>query len=306
LQANQELVAQGVGNLLIPFFGGVPATAAIARTSVGIKSGGRTRMTSIIHALGLLLSMLLLAPLMARVPLTALSGVLLVTAWRMNEWGAIRFIFGRRFKTAMLAYTVTLVATISLDLTQAIVISTFMAGAIFLSQIASLDIDVQPVDPDKLRARGIEISGSCRHVRVAFITGPLFFAAVGNFNEAFASLGRTQTLILSMRGVPLIDSAGLEAIIHVNEHLKKTGGCLMLAGVYDRVRIMMERGGVLDQIGRENLFWSSDQAIVEAERRGCSYCGRPAVWTWQGASGAPDPHLYEEDPDDGSSSDELT
>lgn len=305
LQANQELVAQGLGNLLIPFFGGVPATAAIARTSVGIKSGGRTRMTSIIHALGLLLCMLLLAPLMARVPLAALSGVLMVTAWRMNEWGAIRFIFGRRFKTAMLGYSVTLLATISLDLTQAIVISTFMAGAIFLSQIASLDIDVQPVDPDKLRARGIEISGSCRHVRVAFITGPLFFAAVGNFNEAFAGLGRTQTLILSMRGVPLIDSAGLEAIIHVHEQLKKNGGCLMLAGVYDRVRVMMERGGVLDQIGRENLFWSSDQAIVEAERRGCPFCARPAKWTWQGAGGAPDRQLYEEDPDDLSGEDEA-
>ncbi|MFA7331145.1 MAG: SulP family inorganic anion transporter [Candidatus Delongbacteria bacterium] len=295
LQANQELVAQGVGNLLIPFLGGVPATAAIARTSVGIKSGGRTRMTSIVHAVGLLLSMLLLAPLMARVPLAALSGVLLVTAWRMNEWGAIRFIFGRRFKTAMLAYSVTLVATISLDLTQAIVISTFMAGAIFLSQIASLDIEVQPVDPDKLRARGIEVSGRCQHVRVAFVTGPLFFAAVGNFNEAFAGLGPTQTLILSMRGVPLIDTAGLEAITHVREHLRKTGGQLMLAGVHDRVRVMMERGGVLDQIGRENLFWSSDQAIIEAERRGCPYCARPAVWTWRGA---PDRRLYEEGPDD--------
>lgn len=304
LQANQELVAQGVGNLLIPFFGGVPATAAIARTSVGIRSGGRTRMTSVIHAGVLLLSMLLLAPLMARVPLAALAGVLMVTAWRMNEWGAIRFLFGKRFKTAILAYTVTLVATISLDLTQAIVISTFMAGAIFLSQIASLDIDVHPVDPAKLRARGIEVSGSCRHVRVAFITGPLFFAAVGNFNEAFAGLGPLRTLILSMRGVPLIDTAGLEAIAHLQGKLKEQDGQLMLAGVHDRVRVYMERGGILDQIGRENLFWSSDQAIVEAERRGCPLCGEPARFPWRDASTAPDPHLYEEDPEDEEDSDD--
>ncbi len=98
LQANQELVAQGVGNMLIPFFGGVPATAAIARTSVGIKSGGQTRLVSVVHALGLLLSMFLLAPVMGRVPLAALAGVLMVTAWRMNEWESIRFIFSRRFK----------------------------------------------------------------------------------------------------------------------------------------------------------------------------------------------------------------
>jgi len=286
LQANQELVAQGVGNMLIPFLGGVPATAAIARSSVGIRSGGRTRMTGVIHALGLLLSMLLLAPVMGRIPLAALAGILMVTAWRMNEWAAIRFMFSHRFKTAMLAYTVTLLATITLDLTQAILLSTFLAGAIFLSQIASLDIECQPVDPDKLRQRGIEV-GECRHVQVAFITGPLFFAAVGNFNEAFADLRRTQALILSMRGVPLIDTAGLEAIMQLRENLKREGGHLMLAGVHDRVRVMMERGGIVDAIGRENFFWSSDQAILEAERRGCPYCARPARMAW--ASGAADP-----------------
>ncbi|MEW5829344.1 MAG: SulP family inorganic anion transporter, partial [Chloroflexota bacterium] len=120
LQANQELVAQGLGNMLIPFFGGVPATAAIARSSVGIKSGGQTRLVSLIHAAGLLLSMFLLAPVMARIPLAALAGVLMVTAVRMNEWHAIRFIFSKRFKTAIIAFTVTMLATIALDLTQAI------------------------------------------------------------------------------------------------------------------------------------------------------------------------------------------
>jgi SulP family sulfate permease len=280
LQANQELVAQGLGNMLIPFLGGVPATAAIARTSVGIRSGGRTRMTGILHAVGLLLSMLLLAPVMGRIPLAALAGILMVTAWRMNEWAAIRFMFSHRFKTAMLAFTVTLLATITLDLTQAILISTFLAGAIFLSQIASLDIERQPVDAAKLRQRGLEISSDCPHVEVAFITGPLFFAAVGNFNEAFAGGRPTQALILSMRGVPLIDTAGLEAIMQLKEHLHRAGGHLMLAGVNPRVRVMMERGGIVDAIGRENFFWGSDEAIVEADRRGCPFCARPARMAW--------------------------
>jgi sulfate permease, SulP family len=272
LQANQELIAQGVGNMIIPFFGGVPATAAIARTSVGIKSGGQTRLVSIIHAVGLLLSMFLLAPFMARIPLATLAGVLMVTAVRMNDWESIRFIFGRRFKTDMLAFSITMLATITLDLTQAILIGTFIAGAVFLNKIASIDIDVQEVDADKLRQRGIQTAGKCKHVRVAFLTGPLFFAATGQFNEAFANLGDTHALILSMRGVSLIDTAGIEVLHRLHERLHQQGGTLMFAGVHDNARQMMERGGLLDVIGVENFFWSSDQAIVEAEKRGCGFC----------------------------------
>ena len=272
LQANQELVAQGIGNMIIPFFGGVPATAAIARTSVGIKSGGQTRLVSIIHSVGLLLSMFLLAPFMARIPLAALAGVLMVTAVRMNDWDAIRFIFGKRFKTDMVAFSITMLATITLDLTQAILIGTFIAGAVFLNKIAGIDIDVQEVDADKLRQRGIETAGKCKHVRVAFLTGPLFFAATGQFNEAFANLGDTHALILSMRGVSLIDTAGIEAIERLHERLHKQGGTLMFAGVHDNARNMMERGGLLEIIGENNFFRSSDQAIVEAEKRGCAFC----------------------------------
>lgn len=272
LQANQELVAQGLGNIAIPFFGGVPATAAIARSSVGIKSGGKTRMVSFIHAFGLLISMFFLAPVMSRIPLSALAGVLMVTAVRMNEWESIRFVFGRRFKTAILTFLITMVATITLDLTQAILIGAFLSGAIFLSQIASLDVEIQQVDPEKLRKRGIDAAGNCPHVRVAFLTGPLFFAATGTFNEAFAKLGDTHALILSMRGVPLIDTSGLEAIRRLEEQLHKQGGTLMFAGIHKNALRMMERAGLVDEIGRENFFWSSDQAIVAAETRGCRYC----------------------------------
>ncbi|MBP6176864.1 MAG: SulP family inorganic anion transporter [Anaerolineales bacterium] len=272
LQANQELIAQGIGNVIIPFFGGVPATAAIARSSVGIKSGGQTRMVSIIHAVGLLLSMFLLTPFMEKIPLAALAGVLMVTAVRMNEWDAIKFMFGKRFKTDMIAFTITMFATIVLDLTQAILIGSFLAGAVFLNKIASIDIEVQEVDIERLKQRGIETEGKCKHVRVAFLTGPLFFAATGQFNEAFSNLTETHALILSMRGVSLIDTAGIEAIHKLHERLHKQGGMLMFAGTHDNARNMMERGGLVDIIGAENFFWSSDQAIVEAEKRGCKFC----------------------------------
>lgn len=272
MQANQELIAQGIGNMVIPFFGGVPATAAIARTSVGIKSGGQTRLVSIIHAVGILLSMFLLTPLMEKIPLAALAGVLMVTAIRMSEWDSIKFMFGNRFKTDMIAFTVTMLATIVLDLTQAILIGSFLAGAVFLNKIASIDITLQDVDVDKLKQKGIETAGKCKHVRVAFLTGPLFFAAAGQFNEAFANLGETHALILSMRGVSLVDTAGLEAIHRLYEKLHTQGGTLMFAGIHDNARQMMERGGLIKTIGEENFFWSSDQAIVEAERRGCQFC----------------------------------
>ncbi|HJQ13970.1 MAG TPA: SulP family inorganic anion transporter [Anaerolineales bacterium] len=272
LQANQELIAQGVGNMIIPFFGGVPATAAIARSSVGIKSGGQTRLVSIVHAIGILLSMFLFTSFMERIPLAALAGVLMVTAVRMNEWEAIRFIFGKRFKTDMITFTITMLATIVLDLTQAILIGSFLAGAVFLNKIASIDVNVQEVDIERLKQRGIETDGKCRHVRVAFLTGPLFFAATGAFNEAFANLGDTHALILSMRGVPLIDTAGIEAIHRLHERLHRQSGTLMFAGIHDNARNMMERGGLVKAIGEENFFWSSDQAIVEAERRGCKFC----------------------------------
>lgn len=271
LQANQELIGQGIGNMVLPFFGGIPATAAIARTSVGIKSGGQTRLVSVVQSIGLLLSMFLLAPIMAQVPLAALAGVLFVTAWRMNEWGSIQFMFGKQFKTGIIAFLITMLATITLDLTQAILIGTLIAAAIFLSQIAEIDIDVQPVDPAKLREKGINVDGGCEKIKVAFVTGPLFFAATGNFNEAFASLKDTQTLILSLRGMPMLDVAGVNVIQRLNDRIKQKGGTLMLAGVHNKVMNTMRKGGLVDEIGTENFFWSSDQAIVEAERRG--YCG---------------------------------
>ncbi|NJN80796.1 MAG: SulP family inorganic anion transporter [Anaerolineales bacterium] len=274
MQANQELIAQGIGNMIIPFFGGVPATAAIARSSVGIKSGGQTRLVSVIHAIGLLLSMFLLTSFMERIPMAALAGVLMVTAARMNEWAAIQFMFGKRFKTDMIAFCITMLATVVLDLTQAILLGSLLAGAVFLNKIASIDISVQDVDIERLKQKGVQTAGKCQHVKVAFLTGPLFFAATGQFNESFSNLKETHALILSMRGVSLIDTAGLESVQRLYEKLHKQNGFLMFAGVNDGVKQMMSRGGLVKSIGEENFFWSSDQAIIEAEKRGCQFCSQ--------------------------------
>lgn len=262
MQANQELIAQGVGNLVIPFFGGVPATAAIARSSVGIKSGGRTRMVSFVHAGVLLLSMFVFAPVMSRVPLAALAGVLIVTAWRMNEWDAIRYMLRHRLKTALLTFAVTLLATVTLDLTQAILIGVVVSAAVFLSQAANMQITVDPVDPTKLAARGVTAAANWADVRVVYLSGPLFFAATGSFHEAIAARGPAHTLVLSMRGVPLIDSSGLQALSELAQQLRAAGGLLLLAGVQPAVQTMLERGGLVAELGAANFFWSTDLALA--------------------------------------------
>ena len=272
LQVNQQLIGQGLGNMTLPFFGAIPTTSAMIRTKVGIQSGGQTRMVSILHAIILLLVMLLLAPFIEQIPLAALAGVLMITAVRTVEWDAIKRKFGRRFKTNMIAFTIAMLATVILSLTDAILVGSFLVGAVFLNKIASIDIDVQEIDIKRLRQRGIKTAGKCKHVRVAFLTGPLFFAATDQFNESLTSLTDTHALILSMRGVPLIDTEGLEEIYRLYEKLQKQGGTLMFAGVHENARIMMERDGLVETIGEENFFWSSDQAIVEAEKRGCQFC----------------------------------
>jgi SulP family sulfate permease len=221
--------------------------------------------------------MFLLAPIMSRIPLAALAGMLIVTAWRMNEWESIQYFAKHRLEKALITFGVTLLATITLDLTQAILIGAFLSGSLFLSQMANIDIDVQDVDAARLRQRGIETNGQCRQVRVAFITGPLFFAVTGNFNEAFAALGSTHVLILSVRGMPRIDTSGLQALSRLTERIHAQGGTLMLAGVHAEVRRTLDRGGLSKLIGPENFFWSADQAIVAADQRGCIQCQAAAV-----------------------------
>ncbi|MBK9779375.1 MAG: SulP family inorganic anion transporter [Anaerolineales bacterium] len=272
LQVNQHLIAQGIGNMLLPFFGAIPTTSGILRTKVAIHSGGQTRLTGIIHSLILLAVMFMLADYLAMIPLSALAGVLMVTAIRSVDLSSVKFTFGNFFKTDMIAFLVAFIATVVLSLTNAILFGTFLMGAVFLNKSASIDISIQEVDVERLKQRGIETEGKCKHVRVAFLTGPLFFAATSQFSESFADLGDTHALILSMRGVPLIDSAGIEAIHKLHTRLQKNGGTLMFAGIHDNAKQMMERGGLVKIVGEENFFWSSDQAIVEAERRGCKFC----------------------------------
>ena len=262
LHNSVELAAQGIGNIVIPFFGGVPATAAIARTSVNIKSGGVTRLTSILHGVIILLAALLFAPAIGRVPLAALAGVLMVTAWRMNEWSAIHFYFGKRLKHAMVAFLITLAATLFLDLTQAILIGFGISTLIFMSQISDLNVSRQPVDVERLAKTGQPFTHPEHSISVYYLSGPLFFAAARKLlDEIEAQDLPDARVILSMRGVPLLDATGIEVLRELWHRQQKGGGDLLLAGLQPRVENLLQRSGFLDDFAAQHVFWSADEAI---------------------------------------------
>jgi sulfate permease, SulP family len=265
MESGQELIAQGFGNIILPFFGGVPATAAIARTSVAIKSGSLTRVTSLIHSVALLLVVLVLAPIISRVPMAVLGGVLAVTTWRMNEWSEIREIFGRHFKSAMFAFASTLIATVVLDLTQAIIIGVGFSALIFVFQISRTSVDLVPVSVEKMRAEGYDMQYDADRIIVAYIVGPLFFGTVSTFNLAMEKLNGMQDVILSLRTVPLLDTTGISALEDLIERLEGSGSRVYLSGLNEPVNSYLRRAGLIQHLGEDRIFWSSFEAIMAAD-----------------------------------------
>ena len=267
IDGDQELVAQGVGNLLIPLFGGVPASAAIARSSVGIASGGNTRVVSLVHGLLLLLCVLALGPIIAIVPLSALAGLLMATAIRMNEWSEIKWMFRHHFKSSITAFAVTTLATAWLDLTQAILIGMALSALIFMWRASEVEVERRAVSLETLQKQGHAIELIHDSMSVIYITGPMFFAAASPIRAAFDEHPEDRVLILSMRGVPLIDVSGLEVIEELVEKQAARKGLLMLAAVQPAVREMLDRARLTERIGADNIFWSADKAILAANAR---------------------------------------
>ena len=267
LNADRELIAQGIGNIVIPFFGGVPATAAIARTSVAIKAGCETRLTGVIHAGILLLSMFVLAPVMSVIPLSALAGVLIVTAWRMNDWANIKFIFSHKFKSGMIKFLVTMAATVVLDLTQAIVIGVAVSVILILIKLTDIEINISEIDSERLEEAGIHLPRISGKVRVAYLTGAIFFAVVDKLTKKLQEQeGVTEGLILSMRGVPVIDLSGIQAMIDLVKELEGHGTEVYLTSVQPKVLEEMRKGGLIDLIGEEYIFDSAEEAIIVAQK----------------------------------------
>lgn len=259
-EADIELVGQGIGNMIIPFFGGVPATAAIARTSVAIKSGCKTRLTGIFHAVFLLLSMFLLGGVMSRLPMAALAGVLMMTAWRMNEWHEIRNIFKRGFKSEILQYLITLVATVVFDLTVAIVIGIAFSLLAFISRMLEIHLDHSMVDETRMPEVDMEKFGN---TCVMYVTGAVFFANTQKILDYANKLPEADRVILSMRGVSVMDPDAAQTILKLAEDYENNGVEMLVCGVNASVRRVLDRAGVTKKIGEERFYWSVDRALFE-------------------------------------------
>ncbi|MBO5356385.1 MAG: SulP family inorganic anion transporter [Clostridia bacterium] len=226
--ANQELIAQGVGNIVIPFFGGVPATAAIARTSVAIKSGCQTRIAGIIHALGLLASMFLLGPVMAKIPLSALAGVLMVTAWRMNEWDSIKEIFSKKYYTAIAKFLITMIATIAFDLTIAIVIGIVFSIFVYLFNV-------------KFKPSKTKIEQNETHLKNEItIKGSIFFNNISKIEKMILSSNSVKTII-SLENVVYIDTSAIEMLTEAKHTLEENQKALIIHTPNAKIEKLMQK-----------------------------------------------------------------
>ena len=281
--ADRELIAQGVGNILLPFFGGVPATAAIARTSVAIKSGEQTRVTGVVHSLvlllamvllggvmsRLLLAMVLLGGVMSRLPLSALAGVLMVTAWRMNEWHGIKTIFSRKVWTGVAQFLITMVSTVVFDLTVAIAIGIVTALLMFVWNAARLTIETEPVDKvrlERLHRMGKPVDESrAKSILVSYVNGSLFFANCADLKRKLLSVDFTgcEHLILSLRGVSATDISGVQTLMEVCTLIAQKGVTVSICGVHENVAGFFQKVGLTDQLGAAAFYPNASEAVID-------------------------------------------
>ena len=268
-RSNVALVAQGIGNIVAPLFGGIPATGAIARTATNIRNGGRTPVAGMIHAITLLLIMLALGSLVARIPLAVLAAILVVVAYNMSEWRSFASLL-RSPRSDVIVLLTTFTLTVLVDLTVAIEIGLLLAVLLFMRRMVMVS-NVGMITRELEDGYGEEDTNSAdkrvipEGVEIFEINGPFFFGAAYKFREAIAIVERPPRVrILRMRNVPAIDSTAMHAIEEVLKATRHHGGNLLLADLHSQPLVAMQRSGLLDDIGEENVFGNLDDAIARA------------------------------------------
>jgi len=263
---DREVVGSGLSNLVAPLFGGIPATGAIARTAVGVRSGGQTRLTGIIHAVFLLLVVLVLGRFAGLIPLAALAGILMVTAIRMMEWEAIQAIL-RSTKSDLSIMVATMVVTVAFDLVLAIEVGLVLAGILFIQRMKNT-MTVEPMNLIPEVPKHLEIDHDLLHERVvAFrVDGPLFFAVAGEFIQNITQISSVDALILRMRRVKVIDASGANALKTLKDALERKGIKFLISGIQPQPKEILKRMELLDEVTSQghHLFETTDQAIAHA------------------------------------------
>lgn len=272
--SNMELVAQGTANLIVPFFGGIPATGAIARTMTNINNGGRTPVAGIIHAVVLLMIILFLGDLTKHIPMACLAGVLVVVSYNMSEWRSF-LALSKQSRATMAVLMTTFILTVVFDLTIAIEIGLLLAVFIFLkraSESTNVNVTFDKVDISKeVESHSGNMENEVLHlpkgVEVYEIDGPFFFGVANKFDDVMRELGDdAKVRIIRMRKVPFIDSTGLKNLETLCRNSRKEKIEVILSGVKDNVRQSLFTTKIPEIIGEKNVCENIHIAVELAKK----------------------------------------
>lgn len=269
-RSNCELVAQGIANIGSIIFGGIPATGAIARTTANVRMGAKTPVAGMIHAVTLLLLMLLLAPLAAKIPLCALSAVLVYVAWNMSELGHF-FEILKSQKSESLILLTTFFLTVLIDLSVAVQVGVILAAVVFVKKMTdNTSVEVCRILIDENNHETVELKDSeilfrndiPKDVTIFEITGPFFYSVADLLSETLDRLEvPPRVFILRMRKVPIVDTTGIKALKEFKDKCDKKGIVFLISEIQNNVRHIFKNTSVESTIGKEHLFSDIDSAI---------------------------------------------
>ncbi|MBP5752896.1 MAG: sulfate permease [Treponema sp.] len=265
--SNTELIAQGIANIASPIFQGIPATGAIARTATNVKNGGRTPVAGIIHAVTLLLILLFAGKYASFIPMPALAAVLINVAWNMAGFSAIKALLKGQ-KSDICVFLVTFLITVFVDLTVAIEVGLGLAAFFFIKKMIDLS-EVQNsrealtggIKSDQ-PAENLDIPKQCF---VYEIEGPLFFGTVRKFELATErAQANCRVLILRMRNTIYIDAGGIKALEQAKAAFDRKGIQIVISGIHTQPYLLLEKTGMADKLGRENIYDNINSALERA------------------------------------------
>ena len=268
--SNTELIAQGAANIVVPFFGGIPATGAIARTMTNINNGGKTPVAGLIHAVVLLLILLFLGPLTKHIPMACLAGVLVIVSYNMSEWRTFKSLM-KNSRSDVAVLLTTFLLTVIFDLTIAIEIGLLLALVLFMKRMS--EVTHITVAKDQL---DLSNEGEIYHeeeklivpqgVEVYEIDGPFFFGVANKFDECMKTIGdKPRIRIIRMRKVPFMDTTGLHNLESLYRLSTKEKIQVILSGVNEQVRATLVKSSFARTIGEENICSNIHEALKRAE-----------------------------------------
>lgn len=269
--SNTELIAQGAANIVVPFFGGIPVTGAIARTMTNINNGGRTPVAGIIHAVVLLLILLFLGPLTKHIPMACLAGVLIIVSYNMSEWRTFRSLL-KNPKSDVIVLLVTFFLTVIFDLTIAIEVGLLLAMLLFMRRIAEVTHISVVKDKIDLSTEGEfvhdnEILEIPEGTEVYEIDGPFFFGVANKFDECMKQMGdKPKVRIIRLRKVPFMDSTGLHNLESLCRLSEKENIHIILSGVNEKVRTVLIKNEMDKKIGSDNICGNIYEALNKAKK----------------------------------------